>query len=323
MERHSQMILEPSFIQQVIREISRIENISKDKVGVRKHSGGYLNETYILTYHDTDYFLWINRDPDNRKINRQLNVLDILRRNGHKVPSLVVSKSDRESENYIVTKRLHGENLEQALPSMSTAQKEKYFYKMGQLLSTIHFTQINNRSGYIGDECSYSTWQEFLLQQLGNYVSLLEKQPVFQGVNREELSLLIKFFNSCITKLPSSPVFHLLHGDYYGGNILFSQEGLTGLVDFEWSLWGEREYDFRVMETFQFESTELSLAFYQGYRDHYPIPEGFEERVPFYKSFYYFELLWMTYKYFSGEKKQSDYYLAQLYEMKKILKGRC
>lgn len=70
----------------------------------------------------------------------------------------------------------------------------------------------------------------------------------------------------------------LLHGDLWGGNHMFLTDGEPALFD-PHPLYGDREFDIGVTTSFGVYPQE----FYQAYQNFYPMAEGYNKRLQFYR----------------------------------------
>ncbi|MDN8969166.1 fructosamine kinase family protein, partial [Staphylococcus aureus] len=70
----------------------------------------------------------------------------------------------------------------------------------------------------------------------------------------------------------------LLHGDLWGGNYMFLQDGRPALYD-PAPLYGDREFDICITKVFGGFTSE----FYDAYNKHYPLAKGASYRREFYR----------------------------------------
>src|SRR5699024_8580483 len=70
----------------------------------------------------------------------------------------------------------------------------------------------------------------------------------------------------------------LLHGDLWGGNYMFLENGQPALFD-PAPLYGDREFDLGITTVFG----GFTQTFYDSYNKHYPLSKVANERVLFYR----------------------------------------
>lgn len=118
-------------------------------------------------------------------------------------------------------------------------------------------------------------WIEFFGQH-----RLLYMGKIAYEAGRIEGSLfeaLQKFVDGLNNFLPREPIPSLLHGDFWGGNILFHQGHLAAFID-PAIYYGDAEVDLAFSTLFG----SLGEDFFDAYREIRPIDPGFNERVDIY-----------------------------------------
>lgn len=82
-----------------------------------------------------------------------------------------------------------------------------------------------------------------------------------------------------------------VHGDYHYANILQENGQITGVLDFEWAMSGDRSWDFRIDDQLEAKSPGSKEAFYAGYTSRRPLPDDHWQRVSFYRVGLYLDYL--------------------------------
>jgi Ser/Thr protein kinase RdoA (MazF antagonist) len=82
-----------------------------------------------------------------------------------------------------------------------------------------------------------------------------------------------------------------VHGDYHSGNILQQEGQVTGVLDFEWAMSGDRSWDFRIDDELEMKSPGSKEAFYAGYTSRRSLPDDHWQRVSFYRIGLYLDYL--------------------------------
>lgn len=88
---------------------------------------------------------------------------------------------------------------------------------------------------------------------------------------------LQKFVDDLADFLPTNPTPSLLHGDFWGGNILFNQGHLAAFID-PAIFYGDAEVDLAFSTLFG----SLGDSFFDAYQEIRPIDPGFKERIDIY-----------------------------------------
>ena len=73
----------------------------------------------------------------------------------------------------------------------------------------------------------------------------------------------------------------LLHGDLWGGNYMFLSNGTAALID-PAAFYGDREFDLGVTTVFG----GFEPDFYKAYGEEFPLDEGADKRINFYRMYY-------------------------------------
>lgn len=289
----------------LLTELAARWNLEPKRVSYTRLHGGYLNDTYLLSVdgNDQDDILWLTRPVTGDKVDRQTKAMSWLQAVGLPVPHANDHGTLQDGTSFLLMNRLPGSNLEAALEQFDSNRVCLFFKKAGRLLARLHDAKRSFQTGYLEDRAlSTLTWHDWLIQRVNYWLaeirhSLGEQDAPF---DQQVLSQLHQILCEQINQLPREELYSLLHGDYYPGNLLFEENEITGLLDFEWSLFGSRDYDFRVMEVFLFPTYGQRDAFYEGYKEILPLPEGYQTRIELYKAIYRLELMWMDYALFEG-----------------------
>lgn len=75
----------------------------------------------------------------------------------------------------------------------------------------------------------------------------------------------------------------LVHRDFHFENVLCHNGAITGVIDFEWSLWGDPLCDFRTEDEMERVCPGSSAAVYAAYGALRPLPDDFRRRLTGYR----------------------------------------
>lgn len=235
---------------------------------IRLAKGSYQKQCFIIESPTVRRYLWLDMNSEGKKICRQLNTISLLQQNNIPVPEVIEQGSlvlKNKKIEYILFSDLNGYSLGLVQDNIPKKQLDQLMFKMGSVLGSIHSIKVADKYGYM-DNVIHEKWDHVLEVNLYLWLNSLSKY-----VNSLDLYHIEDYFQNKLTKLPvNRPV--LVHGDYYPNNIIVSKNNdeweIKGVIDFEWSLIGQAEYDFRVMEQFIFSNSEMRLLFYDGYKGH-------------------------------------------------------
>ncbi|MGG2016785.1 phosphotransferase family protein [Bacillus sp. S10(2024)] len=257
--------------------------------------GGYLNHVFQMNNNSDSVIVWFSEDRTSPKLSRQLLAIKMLKNYfGSLIPDVYASNQTSIGCYYMMNK-LKGNNLEQSLPYLTTNEQINFFELMGNLLGNIHSIRSENQVGYL-ENMQNITWKDWL----NSYItSLIQELLSIETKCRNQDWLMVQ--KSLIAHLNyiDEPInYSFLHGDYYPGNILHDNGFISGLLDFEWSLFGDPLYDFRVMEVFIFGDFPYREVFYNSYRKTRKLPNDFYKTIAFYTKVYQLELILVAYRFF-------------------------
>ncbi|KRL08406.1 fructosamine kinase family protein [Schleiferilactobacillus perolens] len=163
-------------------------------------------------------------------------------------------------------------------------------YALGQMVAKMHqFMSPTGQYGfdypYKGGQISFSntwtdSWSElFVDRRLGGLHDAIVQKGLWQADWQPTFDQLCDSLRSYFAQNPPQP--SLLHGDLWGGNYLFNNQGEPVLID-PLALFGDRELDIGVTTVFG----GFNDRFYSGYQDAYPLKAGFETRLHWYRLYY-------------------------------------
>ena len=161
---------------------------------------------------------------------------------------------------YILLTWLEGEDLESVLPRLSEREQYLLGRQAGDMLKRIHSIPV------APEDVPQKTKQEKKLWQLSRY----EDSAV--RIDGDEPA--IKYVKDNIDEIWQVPAVYQ-HGDYHPGNLIYGEDGIIGVIDFNrWEV-GDPYEEFYKLESF---GIEISVSYCIGQIDAYfggDIPEGF------------------------------------------------
>ncbi len=231
---------------------------------IRLDTEGWVNPCFFVN--DQYVFRFNARDPHLPKYNREKIIFDLL--NNSKVPvpqKVILDTSKREIEyDVLISKMLKGENLESKWNNLEDSLKTTLATKAGSILKKLHsihfefFGEIPNK----GPLPQTSSWSNYLKAKLQFHLDeALELGLIGSDIESK--------FNDVLSTnthlLDQVKVASLIHVDFHFGNLLFSNDEITGVVDFEWALAGDPLYDLARWRTGDEDYPGSQEAFFKGY----------------------------------------------------------
>ncbi len=188
----------------------------------------------------------------------ECQALTFLSAHSRKSPQLLAS-GVFEGWNYLVMSKLPGQSLKKIWPGLDDFQKGETCYQVGRELKSIHDLSVDSA------HLPGLPWTEYLVQQVRGCLARHEKL----GLRNDLLQQIPNFLESTNLGLIESSAF--LHTEVMRDHVFFDQTEdqhlrLTGFLDFEPSMIGDRDYDFASDGLFLSSGDPRALrAFFEGY----------------------------------------------------------
>ena len=236
-------------------------------------SGGDVNEAYRVETSQSPYFLLVQRQRSKDFFAAEVAGLNLFEKSGITAP-IVIDSGEIDGDAYLLLSFLNeGTQGSQA--------------DLGSLVAKMHQQQQpDGKFGfdlpYEGGDVSFNnnwsdSWMTIFVERRLDH---LKDRLVNQGLWIEDD---VQTYHKVREKIVSSLRNHtskpsLLHGDLWGGNYMFLENGQPALFD-PAPLYGDREFDLGITTVFG----GFTQAFYDAYNKHYPLSKGANERLEFYR----------------------------------------
>lgn len=236
-------------------------------------SGGDVNEAYRVETSQSPYFLLVQRQRSKDFFAAEVAGLNLFEKSGITAP-IVIDSGEIDGDAYLLLSFLNeGTQGSQA--------------ELGALVAKMHQQQQpDGKFGfdlpYEGGDVSFNnnwsdSWMTIFVERRLDH---LKDRLVDQGLWIEND---VQTYHKVREKIVSSLRNHtskpsLLHGDLWGGNYMFLENGQPALFD-PAPLYGDREFDLGITTVFG----GFTQAFYDAYNKHYPLSKGANQRLEFYR----------------------------------------
>lgn len=243
------------------------------KINVRNITdvgGGSINFTFRVDADDQTYFVKVNTSSEfPGMFTLEKNGLDLLRKsNVISVPQVLFIY---ENEKYQML----------VLEWIESGRKSKnFFVDFGKSLALMHQVRNNNfgldHDNYIGSLKQINSFKadatEFFIQnRIQVQAELAIKNRLLNAVDISNLEQLYDKLKNIIPDEPPS----LLHGDLWSGNFICDRKSDAWLID-PAVYYGPREAEIAMTNFFG----GFDPDFYSSYNEVYPLPPGWQERLP-------------------------------------------
>lgn len=236
-------------------------------------SGGDVNEAFQIETTDEYYFLLVQRNRKSSFFAAEIAGLELFEEADITAPR-VINSGEIEGDAYLILTYLD--------EGRSGSQEA-----LGKLVAQMHSQQqTDGKFGfdlpYEGGDISFdNSWTDdwstlFVERRLDHLKDTLVEQGVWSEDDATQYESVRAVIMEALEQHQSKP--SLLHGDLWGGNYMFLTDGSPALFD-PAPLYGDREFDLGITTVFG----GFTQDFYHAYDKHYPLSNGVNERLEFYR----------------------------------------
>ena len=238
-----------------------------------------------------------------------------LRLTAEKVPSPYVYSCGQflNGSSYLLITEIQGKRLKSIFDNVLPSDRIEVVRQIGLALANINSIRIANYGSLLSTNGEVMTlnWN----QHLFNYIS--------EWVNEIKPNNLDGYLEQALDYIKGHPLANftprLLHGDFTLDNILVSRKAgkwyISGIIDFEHSIGGHNEFDFRKLHLEIFKKyPNLQNYFYNSYQNLIPLSSDFENNKHIYQIIEGIAAARYGIKY-----KDNFHYNGGLYLLKKVL----
>lgn len=265
-------------MKELILEIEGQYNIKIKSI--RELQGGWLNKKFVIEVDDKYYVLKefsLNKFPDEylKTLKATLYIQNLLNKGNLPVPRVLENSSNNvltnlsNGEHYFIQEFIKG-NVK-AADELSMNEIES----IGENLAKLHLSLQNiNKSSFNNKFMHYKNLNDL-------YDELQQKQQQINECTPKEYIDCIALHNDIIknieeTQILNRQIVQLIHGDYTPDNILFLNDKVNGIVDFELTRINSRLQDFgRIMLSVAFKDNDFdqikAKALIKGYNKYIKI----------------------------------------------------
>jgi aminoglycoside phosphotransferase (APT) family kinase protein len=284
-----------------LRTILDVFQPGLDLVHVSRPGQGIASDILLLDTSRMPLVLKRYCDADDWKPRKEQAVFAHLRRLGIPAPEVLAVDTSQEVVpfGWSLTERLPGEAWSSVAGELGPEANEQLYGELGDYLGRMHATTFD-RVGDVGMEEAdlavhpahqlghangaapgpYERWVDMHRDIVRARLNLMRGTPF------EDLVPAVEEYVARHEHLIEGEVrARLLHMDLHQGNLLISDDAISGILDVEEAIAGHNEYDLMRTELANFRGTppEYEAAFLAAYGTHVPLDSGMQARKPFYE----------------------------------------
>ncbi|WP_283678993.1 fructosamine kinase family protein [Lentilactobacillus sp. Marseille-Q4993] len=237
--------------------------------------GGDVNNAYRITTTDDTLFLLTQPDREADFYIGEIAGLKEFEKAGIFAPR-VLDNGQINGDAYLLITYLEAGRGSQTNLGDLVAKLHKYQSKNGKF--GFDYPSIGNDLTF--DNSWVDSWSElFVNRRLDLLKNTIVKKGLWQEADVKKYERAREIILATLANHESVP--SLLHGDLWGGNYMFTDEGKPALIDPS-AFYGDREFDLGVTTVFG----GFEPDFYAAYNAAYPLDPGANERIVFYRMYY-------------------------------------
>ncbi|WP_141430785.1 fructosamine kinase family protein [Bacillus sp. 03113] len=234
--------------------------------------GGDINDAYALKTKTGTYFLKVQRQKKVHFFSKEVNGLRLLGKTV-RTPE-VIDAGEIDEDAFLLLEWIESGSRDDKKLAVALASLHK------QTNELFGFSEDN----YLGKLPQYNhpekDWASFYIHcRLLPQVKMAKEKGLWTLNREKRLTHLVDKIRSTYQTLSATP--SLLHGDLWGGNVMFAANGEPVFID-PAVFYGNREMDITMTQLFG----GFGPSFYQVYNERYPLDNGWQERVPWYQLYY-------------------------------------
>ncbi len=203
---------------------------------------GWVNPCFFVN--SNLVFRFNARDPGLPKYQREKIVFDFLKKSIIPVPQKVTLDESKSLIPFdvLICEMIPGKNLASAWPALLREQRQRLAESAGRIfkqLSAIEWKHFGELAS-TGPLSQTKTWIAYLDAKLSFHLQEALELNIF---DQKAIKTFRGIFSKNQAALQEVSTPYLVHGDFHFGNLLFVDETITGVVDFEWAFAGDPLYD--------------------------------------------------------------------------------
>lgn len=221
---------------QTIEQILKKNNLSVSG-NISRFTSGQINHVYNIR---GKYVLKIEGDIESKKglFKHQPEITEKLLNAQVKVPKIIDLGKIDEKE-YLLMEKIKGKNLSYGWMEFSNSQKENFLIQIAKQLKKIHSIKFNEYALPMCRQKKFSNFQE----AIKDYVQFEKIDKTKLSDSLSELVEYLEDFYEKNANLITNEMTVLVHNDFHFENIFYSEDRITGIIDWDWACQAPKGYE--------------------------------------------------------------------------------
>ncbi len=217
--------------QKIIQSILLKNNLPRH-LNIQEFGGGQINHTFQV---GEDFVLKIQKELD--VLLHQVPLVESCLKVGVKVPRIIDSGLV-DGKEYILMEKISGRKLSEGWHTFTLDQRDNFITQITNELKLIHSIKFNKYSPQRPKE--FTNWKS-ALDNHTNFIVL--KTNNFDDKTKKNLFILESYYYSHMHVIDEIDTAVLVHNDLHFENILYEQDEITALFDFDFARQAPLDYE--------------------------------------------------------------------------------
>ncbi len=219
----------------IIKAVIKKNNLDED-LPIKEFTDGQINHVYQL---GEDYILKVQKELD--VLLHQPSIVQLGVEKGAKIPKIFDSGKIQKKE-YLLTEKMVGRKLSSDWLSFSETKKENLIIQIVEQLKILHSIHFEKYSPQRPHE--FDNWKDavdFLTSNINGFDGIdLEK---LNKKTRENFELIKQYYQDNLDILNETGTAAFVHNDLHFENILYQDDEITGLIDFDFARQAPKDFE--------------------------------------------------------------------------------
>lgn len=293
-------------------------------------SQGLMSSVYFVDSSDGELVIHIINPLSTwveKEIWKKIKGVSSFLMNYPKLPTSCVLISDRIDNFYfIVQSKLNGktagkrEVIDLDIVDTWFVDKEKYVPQIQNIIASSHNIKCKDFGWPIfreGDLVgSHATWKDFFKTEAFLWLKKIKEADI-NHFDFGDTSLIDEYVGSFLNKISSNIDSVLIHGDAINpSNILIDKDNISGIIDWEWSLFGDPAWEFCDPGWWEYLDIKLLEPYFSSLNKNMTI----EDKVDFIKRVELYKPIWFMWACsVHSDNAQGDLYMILRSILKRLL----